>query len=330
MRGQGPRRRDWRLADPLCPGASRRPRSPLSAGEARLKASQPPPRVTPGGPSPAHCWLLCAGPLVRRVHESVQGKRCGGIDKLFHTRTEEPAAVAGEEGTPIGAPSRKTARETAGRSQTRSAGRAQTMRGAALEANWRPNSPRPGAKRDAAGHALVTRNGHARKRLVPTVAPAGAICVDDRRVEETTRRGGSSPLRSSHPLSSVPEGERGPPAPLPAWTYDRGRGPLSRGRLRLVGRALLGDHPAAEVPAGRDRAFSAVTERTSTRSTSPPIESGYVRLADERLDCLVVGMSRRRGALRSNERSSRSPTATRSRPTRRPVSSGTDLPPTPP
>jgi len=102
-------------------------------------------------------------------------------------------------------------------------------------------------------------------------------------------KGGSSPLRSSHPLSSVPEKSGVLPllslnGLIPAWTYDRGRGPLSRGRRRLVGRALLlGDHPAAEVPTGRDRAFSALTERTSTLSRAPPIESSYVRLADERL-----------------------------------------------
>jgi hypothetical protein len=95
--------------------------------------------------------------------------------------------VAGEEGTPIGASSpTRPPRETDGRSQTRSADRARKMRGTALGANWRPPLPRPGAKRDAAGHALVTWNGHARDRLVPTVARAGAICVSDRRVEETT------------------------------------------------------------------------------------------------------------------------------------------------
>jgi len=58
--------------------------------------------------------------------------------------------AAGEEETPIGASSRKTARETDGRSQTGSAGRARTMRGTALPANWRPPSPR-GSGREGCG-----------------------------------------------------------------------------------------------------------------------------------------------------------------------------------
>jgi len=190
--------------------------------------------------------------------------------------------VAGEEGTPIGASSRKTARETAGRSQTGSAGRARTMRGAALAANWMPNSPRPGAKRDAAGCALGTSNGDARKRLVPTVARSGALRVSDRRVEERTRETRKFSSRIVPPTLVGPRKERGPP-PLLAWVVHRGRGPGSRGRLRLVGRALLGDHPAAEVSAGRNRAFSAVTSETSTTSTSGQMESRYVRLEETRL-----------------------------------------------
>jgi len=51
----------------------------------------------------------------------------------------------------------------------------------------------------------VTRNGHARDRLVPTVARAGALRVSDRRVERERERRGSSHPESSHPLSSVPE-----------------------------------------------------------------------------------------------------------------------------
>jgi len=79
------------------------------------------------------------------------------------------------------------------------------MRGAALAANWRPLLPRPGANRDAEGHALVTSNGHARDRLVPTVARAGALRVSDRRVEERTGETRKFSSRTSHPLSSVPE-----------------------------------------------------------------------------------------------------------------------------
>jgi len=97
-------------------------------------------------------------------------------------KPREPAVVASGEGTPIGASSRKTARETDGRSQTRSAGRAQTMRGAALAANWRPPSPR-GSGREGRG-GTRPRDPERRRprslgpdrrpgRCAPRVRPAG-------------------------------------------------------------------------------------------------------------------------------------------------------------
>jgi len=110
--------------------------------------------------------------------------------------------VAGEEGTPIGASSRKTTRETAGRSQTRSAGRARTMRGADLAANWRPLLPRPGANRDApSGRRTDTPEiGWSR----PSPGRVRSACPTGGSRRERERRGSSHP-ESSHPLSSVPE-----------------------------------------------------------------------------------------------------------------------------
>jgi len=120
-------------------------------------------------------------------------------------RTEEPTAVAGEEGTPIGASSRKTTRETSGRSRTRSAGQAQTMRGAALEANWTPPSPRPGAsgtRRDTPSGPGTDTPEIGWSRSSP--ARVRSACPTGGSRREWERRG-SSPLRSSHPRSSVPE-----------------------------------------------------------------------------------------------------------------------------
>jgi len=102
-------------------------------------------------------------------------------------------------------------------------------------------------ERDAAGHVLVTRNGDARGRLVPTVARAGALRVSDRRVEERTGETRKFSSRIVPPTLVGPRKERGPPPPLLAWVVHRGGGPGARGLRRLVGRALLGDHPAAEV-----------------------------------------------------------------------------------
>ena len=66
---------------------------------------------------------------------------------------------------------------------------ARTMLAAALEAEVDAYLAELSGERDEDGHALVTRNGHARPRKVQTVAGAVGIRaprVDDRRVDETT------------------------------------------------------------------------------------------------------------------------------------------------
>jgi len=160
------------------------------------------------------------------------------------------------------------------------------MRGAALAANWRPLSPRPGAKRDAAGHALVTRNGDARDRLVPTNGRAGALRVSDRRVEERTGETRKFSSRILPPTLVGPRKERGPP-PLLAWVVHRGGGPGARGLRRLVGRALLGDHPAAEVrrpprghPPGMTDPSSVITRRRRSDRMRPGVLDRDLRDVD--------------------------------------------------
>jgi len=167
-------------------------------------------------------------------------------------------------------------------------------------------------------------NGHARGRLVQTNGRAGALRVSDRRVEERTGETRKFSSRVVPPTLVGPRKERGPP-PLFAWVVHRGGGPGSRGRLRLVGRALLGDHTASEVSAGRDRAFSAVTSETSTLSRAPPSESSYVRLEKTRLS-----VSSSSGCASIDGELVPIADDDRSRPTLRPVSSLTGLPPTPP
>ena len=66
---------------------------------------------------------------------------------------------------------------------------ARTMLAAALEAEVDAYLAELADERDEDGHALVTRNGHARSRKVQTVAGAVEIRaprVNDRRVDETT------------------------------------------------------------------------------------------------------------------------------------------------
>ena len=66
---------------------------------------------------------------------------------------------------------------------------ARTMLAAALEAEVDAYLTELSFEREENGHALVTRNGHARERKVQTVAGAVAIRaprVNDRRVDETT------------------------------------------------------------------------------------------------------------------------------------------------
>ncbi len=66
---------------------------------------------------------------------------------------------------------------------------ARTMLAAALEAEVDAYLAEFSGERDEDGHALVARNGHARRRKVQTVAgavPIRAPRVDDRRVDETT------------------------------------------------------------------------------------------------------------------------------------------------
>jgi len=119
-------------------------------------------------------------------------------------------------------PRRRPPIETDGRSGTRSAEGARTMRGVAFEANSRPPSPRPGANRDAAGHALVTGNGHARGRLVPTVARTGAIRMSDRRVEETTGKTRKFSSRVVPPPTVVgPRRRTRPSYSSPGWVVHR-------------------------------------------------------------------------------------------------------------
>jgi len=97
--------------------------------------------------------------------------------------------VASGEETPSGASSRKTARETAGR--------ARTMRGAALAANWRPLSPRPGASGTQTDTPEVAWSR-------PTAVRVRSACPTGGSRRERERRGSSHP-ESSHPRSSVPE-----------------------------------------------------------------------------------------------------------------------------
>jgi len=71
-----------------------------------------------------------------------------------------------------------------------------------------------GVPYEPGGNALVTWNGDARKRLVRTLARAGAIRVSDRRVEE--RRGKTRKFSPAivPPTVVGPREERGPPTPF--------------------------------------------------------------------------------------------------------------------
>ena len=133
---------------------------------------------------------------------------------------------------------------------------ARTMLAAALEAEVDAYLAELVDERDENGHRLVTRNGHARRRKVQTVAGAVEIQaprVNDRRVDEDDWQEGPVPLRH-HPalVPQVPEGHRGPAAFVLARTLDRRLRPGPRGVLRFFGRVVgFCYHPAHNCLAGR-------------------------------------------------------------------------------